>query len=299
MHPALSGGPHARVLILGGGDGLAAREALRHGGVRRVDVVELDPGLIRLARHDPGLTAANGHVYDDPRVRTVTADALGWLRGAPAAAYDVVIADLPDPGITASTKLYSQEFYGLARRVLAPGGKLVVHAGSVTTRPRVFWTVAATLRAMRLRPSSPYRVVGHDSGFPSKPRPLGGRVRRPARLGLPAGPARNHPTTAPPGSRPTAHSHPGGTGSGRQGSGPDPHRGPARVDTGASPVLTSPSGAGTFRGHLGRLTGHGAPGLRPGPARPARRRARRPGPRRPRAPRPATGRRLPNPSPGA
>ncbi|MEU2925706.1 polyamine aminopropyltransferase [Streptomyces sp. NPDC007251] len=168
VHPVLSGGPHARVLILGGGDGLAAREALRHGGVRRVDVVELDPGLIRLARHDPGLTAANGHVYDDPRVRTVTADALGWLRGAPAAAYDVVIADLPDPGITASTKLYSEEFYGLARRVLAPGGRLVVHAGSVTTRPRVFWTVAATLRAAGFA-GCPYRVVGHDFGFPAGP----------------------------------------------------------------------------------------------------------------------------------
>ncbi|MGW2489377.1 polyamine aminopropyltransferase [Streptomyces sp. NPDC001606] len=168
VHPALAGGPHARVLILGGGDGLAAREALRHRGVRRVDIVDLDPALIRLARHDPGLSAANGHAYADPRVHAGPADALGWLRRARAASYDVVIADLPDPGITASTKLYSQEFYGLARRVLAPGGRLVVHAGSVTTRPRVFWTVAATLRAAGFS-VSPYRVLGHESGFPSGP----------------------------------------------------------------------------------------------------------------------------------
>ncbi|MEU6771839.1 polyamine aminopropyltransferase [Streptomyces sp. NPDC046759] len=168
VHPALSGGPHARVLILGGGDGLAAREVLRRPGVRRVDIVELDPTLVRLARHDPGLSAANRHAYDDARVHTTTADALGWLRGAPAAAYDVVIADLPDPGITASTKLYSQEFYGLARRVLAPGGRLVVHAGSVTARPRAFWTVAATLRAAGFA-DTPYRVLGHDSGLPAGP----------------------------------------------------------------------------------------------------------------------------------
>ncbi|MGW5428058.1 polyamine aminopropyltransferase [Streptomyces sp. NPDC004059] len=168
VHPAMSGGPHARVLILGGGDGLAAREVLRRPGVRRVDVVELDPGLLRLARHDPGLAAVNHHVYDDPRVHPTTADALGWLRGAPRSRYDVVIADLPDPCITASTKLYSQEFYGLARRVLAPGGRLVVHAGSVTTRPRVFWTVAATLRAAGLAGSA-YRVLGHDSRFPAGP----------------------------------------------------------------------------------------------------------------------------------
>ncbi|MGW1166261.1 polyamine aminopropyltransferase [Streptomyces sp. NPDC002550] len=168
VRPAMSGGPHARVLILGGGDGLAAREVLRHGGVRRVDVVELDPGLVRLARRDPGLATANGHAYDDPRAHVTYADALGWLRGAPPSAYDVVIADLPDPGITASTKLYAQEFYGLARRVLAPGGRFVVHAGSVTTRPRAFWTVAATLRAAGFA-CSPYRVLGHDTGFPAGP----------------------------------------------------------------------------------------------------------------------------------
>ncbi|KUN10543.1 spermidine synthase [Streptomyces yokosukanensis] len=194
VHPALSGGAHARVLILGGGDGLAAREVLRRPGVRRVDIVELDAGLVRLARHDPGLTAVNGHSYDDPRVHTTTSDALGWLRGAPTAAYDVVIADLPDPGITASTKLYSQEFYGLTRRVLAPGGRLVVHAGSVTTRPRCFWTVAATLRAAGFA-GSPYRVLGHDSGFPAGPDRSAGRSSAPHDWGfLLARPGRTPPS---------------------------------------------------------------------------------------------------------
>ncbi|MFE1882156.1 polyamine aminopropyltransferase [Streptomyces diastatochromogenes] len=177
VHPAMTG-PHARVLILGGGDGLAAREVLRYGGVRRVDVVELDPALIGLARSDPGLSALNGHAFADPRVRVTTADALTWLRGAPQTAYDVVIADLPDPGITASTKLYSQEFYGLTRRVLAPDGRLVVHAGPLTARPRVFWTVASTLRASGFA-FSPYRVLGHDSGFPAGPDRSAGASRAP------------------------------------------------------------------------------------------------------------------------
>ncbi|MEU6573335.1 polyamine aminopropyltransferase [Streptomyces sp. NPDC046805] len=177
VHPAMAG-PHARVLILGGGDGLAAREVLRHTGVRRVDVVELDAGLVNLARSDPGLAALNGHVYDDPRVHVTTADAFRWLRGASSSAYDVVIADLPDPGITASTKLYSQEFYGLTRRVLRPGGRLVVHAGAVSTRPRVFWTVASTLRAAGLA-VAPYRVPGQDSGFLLGPDRSAGASRTP------------------------------------------------------------------------------------------------------------------------
>ncbi|AYN40266.1 polyamine aminopropyltransferase [Streptomyces dangxiongensis] len=162
VHPALAG-PHARVLVLGGGDGLAAREVLRRSGVHRVDVVELDPGLVDLARRDPGLSAANGHALADPRVHVTTADALTWLREAQGPAYDVVIADLPGPGVTAGTKLYSQEFYGLVRRVLAADGRLAVHAGPVTGRPRAFWTVAATLRAAGFA-TSPYRVPGDGSG---------------------------------------------------------------------------------------------------------------------------------------
>jgi spermidine synthase len=171
VHPAMNG-PHARVLILGGGDGLAAREVLRHSGVRRVDIVQPDTDLVRLARHDAALSALNRHAYDDPRVHEVTADAFSRLRDArlrgPRSTYDVVISDLPDPGITASTKLYSQEFYGLVLRVLAPGGRLVVHAGPLADRHRAFWTVDATIRAAGLF-TRPYRVGGRDSGFAAGP----------------------------------------------------------------------------------------------------------------------------------
>jgi spermidine synthase len=156
--PALSGGPHARVLVLGGGDGLAAREVLRHPGVRRVDVIEPDPAVVRLARSDRALSALNGHAFTDPRAHVRTADAFDWLRRT-RHTYDVVIADLPEPGGTAGTKLYAQEFYGLARRVLTGHGRLVVHAGPVASQPRVYWTVETTIRAAGLR-TAPYRVDG-------------------------------------------------------------------------------------------------------------------------------------------
>ncbi|MDC2959005.1 polyamine aminopropyltransferase [Streptomyces sp. NPDC001260] len=182
VRPAMNG-PHARVLILGGGDGLAAREVLRHRGVRRVDVVEVDPGVVRLARHDTALSALNGHAYDDPRVRVITADAFRWLRTAREATYDVVVCDLPDPGITASTKLYSEEFYGLARRVLAPGGRLAVHAGPLSARPRGYWTVVATLRAVGLH-TAPYRVGDRDARFASGPDRIAGALRAPRDWGF-------------------------------------------------------------------------------------------------------------------
>ncbi|MGW4200123.1 polyamine aminopropyltransferase [Streptomyces sp. NPDC004726] len=201
VHPAMLG-PHSRVLILGGGDGLAAREVLRYGGVASVTVVELDPGIARLAREDPALSALNGRSHSDPRMRVVYEDAFNWLRrprdtgpgsssvagssgarssvagssgarsGALSGAYDVVVADLPDPRITQSTKFYSQEFYGLVARILAPGGRLVVHPGPIAARPHTYWTVEATLRAAGFG-TSPYRVPGPPpvSGFAAGPGP--------------------------------------------------------------------------------------------------------------------------------
>ncbi|MFE7098061.1 polyamine aminopropyltransferase [Streptomyces erythrochromogenes] len=175
VHPAMTG-PHARVLVLGGGDGLAAREVLRYRDVTSVTVVEVDPGVVRLARTDPMLSALNAGVYADPRLAVVTQDAFRWLRG-PAAndRFDVIVSDLPDPGITPSTKLYSQEFYGLAVRALAPGGRMAVHAGPLATRPRTYWTVDSTLRAAGLR-TAPYSAGGRLTGFAAGPdrTPLGG-----------------------------------------------------------------------------------------------------------------------------
>ncbi|MEV7417821.1 polyamine aminopropyltransferase [Streptomyces sp. NPDC089919] len=183
VHPAMNG-PHARVLVLGGGDGLAAREVLRYPDVRSVTVVELDPGVVRLARTDPMLSALNAHVYGDPRLRVVTADAFGWLRaGGDGIAYDVVISDLPDPGITPSTKLYSQEFYGLVARSLRPGGRIGVHAGPLTSRPHTFWTVEATLRAAGLA-TRPYAAGGRLSGFSAGPDRSSGRGRAPQDWGF-------------------------------------------------------------------------------------------------------------------
>src|SRR5690606_3811542 len=127
-HPIMSG-PHGRVLILGGGDGLALREVLRYDDVRSATLVELDPEMLRLARTYGPLASLNRRAFDDPRVRTVEADAFSWLRGANER-FDAVVIDMPDPDDVATAKLYSVEFYGLVKRVLAPGGRLVVQSGS-------------------------------------------------------------------------------------------------------------------------------------------------------------------------
>ncbi|MBH1934615.1 polyamine aminopropyltransferase [Streptomyces sp. AV19] len=171
-HEALVGpamaGSHRRVLVLGGGDGIAVREVLRHGGVAAVTVVDPDATVVRLARTDARFVRFNGGAYEDARVAVVHADPFEWLRGRPPAvpgrAYDVVVCDLPGPGGTGGAKLYSQEFYGLVARQLGDGGRLVVHAGRMGERAHDLRTVDATVRSVGLC-TRPYRSPGAGEGW--------------------------------------------------------------------------------------------------------------------------------------
>ncbi len=155
VHPAMAGA-HERVLVLGGGDGLAAREVLRYGEARRIVEVELDPAMVRLARRHPELRGLNDGSLEDPRVEVVTQDAFRWLR-TNGEKFDVVIVDMPDPDASATAKLYSVEFYRLAARSLADGGRMVVQGGSPYFAAEQFWCVVATLEAAGLR-TTPFHV---------------------------------------------------------------------------------------------------------------------------------------------
>ena len=156
VHPAMAG-PHRRVLVLGGGDGLALREVLRYPDVREVVLVELDARMIGLARDDRRLTALNERSLHDARVDVVTDDAFTWLTGGGHGLFDVIIADLPDADSTATAKLYTQEFYAVAGAALSPAGRIVVQAGSPSFARHAFWSIDATIRATDLA-TVPYHV---------------------------------------------------------------------------------------------------------------------------------------------
>ncbi|MDQ4020419.1 MAG: spermidine synthase, partial [Actinomycetota bacterium] len=98
-----------------------------------------------------------GGSLEDPRVQVVITDAFRWLREADAGRFDAVMVDMPDPDATATAKLYSSEFYALVRRVLAPGGRMVVQAGSPYFAPRTFSCILATVRSAGLG-AVPYHV---------------------------------------------------------------------------------------------------------------------------------------------
>ncbi len=164
VYPALGAGTRS-VLVLGGGDGLAARELLRQPGVEKIVQVELDPVVVDLARTT--MRGANGGSLENPRVNVIADDAMTWLRGPHAGLFDAVIVDLPDPDTPVLGRLYSTEFYALASRALAPGGLMVVQAGSPYSTPIAFWRTVSTIKVAgyAVTPYHVYVPTFGDWGF--------------------------------------------------------------------------------------------------------------------------------------
>ncbi|ATE61928.1 polyamine aminopropyltransferase [Thauera sinica] len=136
-----------RTLVLGGGDGGSAEELLKHPSIDRVVVVELDAGVVDIARRH--LQAVHRGALDDPRVELRIGDGMAHveaMRGQPAAdAFDLIVFDLTDP-VGAAKPLFSAAFFGACRALLAPGGTLSLQLGSAYFQRD---QVASVLRELR------------------------------------------------------------------------------------------------------------------------------------------------------
>jgi spermidine synthase len=129
--PIFAHGSVERVLIIGGGDGGMAREVLRHAGVRHVTMVEIDAGVVAFSRkYLPRLS--NG-AFDDPRLELVINDGAVFMRETDQT-FDVIIVDSTDP-IGPGEVLFTDHFYGHAKRALNPGGILVTQNGVPFMQP--------------------------------------------------------------------------------------------------------------------------------------------------------------------
>ena len=145
-----------RVLILGGGDGLAAREVLKYPQVQSLTLVDLDAEMTQTFASSATLTALNGGALTHPKTRVINADAAQWLEES-SEQFDVILIDLPDPSNFSLGKLYSVPMYRQVARHLADGGLIVVQSTSPYFAPNAYWSVVATLEAAGLH-TAPYHV---------------------------------------------------------------------------------------------------------------------------------------------
>ncbi len=148
VHPVVSSlAAPRRVLVLGGGDGLAVREILRYPSVDAITVVDLDPGMTSLADRFPPLATLSQSALKDPRVTIVNEDAFVWIGRETDAPFDAAVIDFPDPGTFAIGKLYSTRFYRLLRERLAPDALVSVQCTSPLVAPQSYWCIVGTLEA--------------------------------------------------------------------------------------------------------------------------------------------------------
>ena len=157
VHPAMAAhGAPKRVLVLGGGDGMAVREVLKYPSVEEVTLVELDPHMTKLFSEQPMLRQLNADALHSPKLRIVNTDAFAWLEKTPGT-FDVIVVDFPDPTNFSIGKLYTTSFYSLIDAHLSASGYAVMQTTSPLIARKSYWTVATTIEAAGLQ-TTPYHA---------------------------------------------------------------------------------------------------------------------------------------------
>ncbi len=133
------------ILLLGAGDGLAAREILKYSDVKNLTLVDLDPAMTRLAREDKMFLRINQGSLNDSRVRVLNKDAYQFMKES-FDLYDAIIIDLPDPKSVSLSLLYSLGFYKLVEKHLKPFGAMITQSTSPLYSPEAFLCIKKTMQ---------------------------------------------------------------------------------------------------------------------------------------------------------
>lgn len=129
--PILAHGDAKEILIVGGGDGGALRDVLKHKSVDRATLVEIDRSVVDMcAEYMPSLSDG---AFDDPRAEIVIADGVKYVKETDRR-FDVIIVDSTDP-IGPAIPLFSDEFYADCRNILTADGIVVCQSGVGFVQP--------------------------------------------------------------------------------------------------------------------------------------------------------------------
>jgi spermidine synthase len=165
VHPLLASlAKPRRVLIIGGGDGLALREVWKYPQVEEATLVDLDPAMTKLFTGNAMLTALNHDSLKSPKLKIINQDAFAWVREAVAAGvppFDAIFIDLPDPSNYSIGKLYSVTFYQALKGLVHADTRIVVQSTSPYVARKSYWCVHDTLAA------AGYRVTPYHAWVPS------------------------------------------------------------------------------------------------------------------------------------
>jgi spermidine synthase len=136
--------PPQKVLIFGGGDGMAAREVLKHSSVEKIVLVDLDEAVTNLFQTSELLVKMNQKSLMSEKLQIINADAFQWLEKNDEL-FDVAIIDFPDPNSFSVGKLYSTKFFETLQKTVKYG--FSVQSTSPMYSKKAFWCIDNTIQA--------------------------------------------------------------------------------------------------------------------------------------------------------
>ncbi|CAH0994617.1 Polyamine aminopropyltransferase [Emticicia aquatica] len=145
-----------KILVLGGGDGMAVRELLKYTSIKSITLIDLDADMTNLFRKNEMLTRLNQNALNNIKVKVLNQDAFLWIKQNKIL-FDAIVIDFPDPNNFALGKLYSNTFYRELTHTLAPEGFIVVQSTSPFMAPKSYWCVNKTLQSVGFK-TLPYHV---------------------------------------------------------------------------------------------------------------------------------------------
>ncbi|WP_347488626.1 polyamine aminopropyltransferase [Desulfoscipio sp. XC116] len=140
-HVGLNTHPNPKkVLVIGGGDGGAVREIVKHKDIEKVVHVEIDQMVIDVAKKFfPELSSG----FNDPRVEILVADGIKHVKENKGV-YDMIIVDSTDP-VGPAVGLFSEDFYRSVFEALTDDGLFVAQTESPFFNGGLITQVTATI----------------------------------------------------------------------------------------------------------------------------------------------------------
>lgn len=146
-----------RVLLLGGGDGLAAREILKYKELEFLKIIDIDPAVTEVSKKNRLISNLNEASLENNKVQIIHDDAFKFLK-EDTLVYDAILIDLPDPSNEALARLYSSAFYRLCKMRLAKKGIVCTQSTSPELSKKAFWCISKTLKDAGFEYIYPYHI---------------------------------------------------------------------------------------------------------------------------------------------
>lgn len=140
--PMLFGPRAEKVLVIGLASGVTAGSIALHRP-ERLDVVELEPSILAASHL---FDSVNNRPLEQPFVRLIADDGRTVL-SRPGPLYDVIVSEPSNPWMSSAANLFTKEFFHLAKKRLAPRGRLLQWIQLYGIRPESLASILASLRS--------------------------------------------------------------------------------------------------------------------------------------------------------